>query len=97
MTDAALGHLMLRLTDAKRRRATLMSDLAQQGVTLWDFGHHLRQVREILVLNDDTLPKFPEGYPDPRQLRAMLDDLRTVCQDIALANTQLADAGIDVS
>lgn len=90
MTDAALGNLMLRLSDAKRRQATLMAHLHEVGRILSNFGDNLRYVNQ-------EAPPFPEGYPERAIVKGMLDDLRAVCQDIALAHTQLADAGIDVS
>lgn len=97
MTDAALGNLMLRLSDAKRRRTTLLASLEEQGRMLWNFGHNLKELHQILTLNDDIIPRCPDGYASREALEAVLDDLRAVCQDIALAHTQLANAGIDVS
>lgn len=97
MTDAALGALMVRYSDAKRRRAGLVD--AVQATTK-RISEALRPIlgmmTDLRFLTAEGVPAFVE-YPAGQVIADQLHELRTACQDFELATQQLADAGIDLT
>lgn len=94
MTDAALGNLALRYSDAKRRQAALVAALESHGRLLRDLSHNLTYMSSSW---GEQFLQIPGDYPDRATLEAQLADWRAVSQDLQLWQQQLAEAGVDLS
>lgn len=98
MTDAALGSLMVRYTDAKRRRATLYTAVQASKSHLHNAERAIWELPDIGDLTHDRISELVVmDYPPAHVVTDQLCELRAACQDFDLARAQLTDAGIDVS
>lgn len=94
--DAAIGALTKRYSDAKRKRAALLSEVEKVRQVLDRCARALQSVSAFDPPEADKVPRMFPDYPDPQVLAGLLTDLTATCHAVAHTQRLLKDAGIDV-
>jgi hypothetical protein len=109
MTDedqnAALGRLMTRFADAKKRRAALLSEGQLIGRQLEEVGSALKSLEFVHAFWTGRPDGYARNradlsiaapYPEAAQVTRLLDDLRTISAEIRELRQLLKDAGAEL-
>ena len=94
--DAAIGALTKRYSEAKRQRAAAVATLEQAAKKIEAFHNNIRYVSGYSSLAANV-PRLPQDYPETPILRALLEDIRSACEEMELTHELLKDAGVEVS
>lgn len=95
--DAAIGNLTKRYSNAKRKRAALISEIGNCKSAIDSFARALQSLTPYGSVTSTTVPKIPENYPDTARLTGLLDDLRATSYELEHTQQLLKDAGVEVS
>jgi hypothetical protein len=96
--DAAIGALSRRHSDAKRKRAALMSEIGAVKAALEEVVRSLHVVTTGgFGLTSETAPRMLPTYPDPARVAELLRDLSASCHELEHTQQLLREAGVDVS
>ena len=104
--NAALGRMVSRFSDAKKRRVALMSEAEGIGKRLTGIGRGLESVYAVKAFFDgdarrgeystkDDLP-LVQPYPVADEINSLLTELRTVSSEVRQLRANLKQAGLDV-
>lgn len=104
--DAALGRMITRFSEAKKRRIALMSEAEGIGKRLNSIGRGLETVYSVKTFFDgdtrrgeysstDDLAAV-QPYPTADQINSLLTELRTVSAEVRTLRANLKQAGLEV-
>jgi hypothetical protein len=104
--NAALGRMIMRFSEAKKRRIALMSEAEGIGKRLTSIGRGLESVNSVKEFFDgdtrrgedstkDALAPV-QAYPTADQINSLLTELRTVSGEVRQFRANLKQAGLDV-
>lgn len=104
--NAALGRMISRFSDAKKRRVALMSEAEGIGKRLTSLGRGLESVYTVKEFFDgdtrrgeystkDDLAQV-QPYPTADQINSLLAELRTVSAEVRQLRANFKQAGLDV-
>jgi hypothetical protein len=101
---ATSGPMVARLSEAKQRRAALLSKAQEAGQLLADAASTLQNVNFVDAFWDERQGGYARTtqdvtlreYPDHPQANALLNELRVVSAEIRGLRRMIKDTGIDV-
>ena len=104
--NAALGRLITRFSEAKKRRVALMSEAEGIGKRLTSIGRELETVHSVKAFFDGDTRRgeystkddlaLVQPYPAADQINSLLTELRTVSAEVRQLRANLKQAGLDV-
>ena len=104
--NAALGRMIMRFSEAKKRRIALMSEAEGIGKRLTSIGRGLETVYSVKEFFDGDTRRGEyssrdglaavQPYPTADQINSLLTELRTVSGEVRQFRANLKQAGLDV-
>ena len=102
--DEDIRRLVERLSELKRRRAALTSEVAEIERILDAAGRSLRQVNSVKAFadgcgDDPTMSRedvSPVAYPPAERVNALFDELRDVARELRDTRERLKDTWVDL-
>ncbi len=102
--DAAIGRLVGRYSEAKKRRAALMSEASQHGENLRSVGEGLRRLEyytEYWSGREDGHSRNKrhlavKPYPEHAKIQALLDELKAIAAELRELRQLMKDAGVSL-
>jgi transposase-like protein len=104
--SAAVGRMVTRFSEAKKRRAVLMSEAQAMAATLSAVSQALNGVHSVKAfLDGDTrrgdysnkldIAGF-KPYPDADRINELLNELRTISAEVRQLRVSLKEAGLSL-
>jgi hypothetical protein len=102
--DAAIGRMVARYSEAKKRRAALMSEARAVGEKLENAGKTLKELEYVKAFWDgrsdgqvrQKADATVNAYPEAERANDLIEELRLVAAEIRQLREQMKDAGLSV-
>lgn len=91
--DNTIAVLTRRYAEAKTARQAGVRTITAFRAKLHEFAHVLARV-EGFIPSGKAIPRVPPDYPAAVEIAAALDELRALCDEVALTEQRLKDAGV---
>ena len=104
MTDhdqnAAIGDLTKRYSEAKRKKAALLSEISKGRTALATtasiLADKVENVRSGIPVTSANVPSVPE-YPSPEHMKTLVDDFRDTLREVERTQKLIKEAGLDIA